>query len=678
VRRVERRREHGFALVYLALVLIVLMIFAALAVDIGIAKEAKASLQAAVDSAALSGAQVIDTTKATQAQAVFDAAATEAFKSMNLISGGSTASMTGSCGTYCDDYQLTQGGIAYDVQVTTPAAPPQGGSADPTLLNVKSCYGVPTTFGGVVGWKSIPICSSATAQNGVGTGGNTNGGCGTKTDEFSNVTNTFNAAVGQQTISATYSATYPVDTNNVHFVVQTQYGNFIQIPQGSGTDGVSYSMTDNSNGSLTNVTFSYTLPSTIDTSPAFHYSGAGTIGTNGIYSNTFTANLQVIDQLGRQCGDASWTTCNPPKSKGAEAHDPVLDGGASADGISGGYGLGNPVGANNKEVFDDTSGETEPSPVGDGSTITGDGHDVTSDEYVQTRDPQVAGQAITSDSDDTITPPLGDVVSAGWPVGAIYNDEQPLDAAWTYFIVDGQQKGYSSSFSSDLYTFTDPSTVYKYAPAGSTAPSPITSVPNFGSVSAAVSTYTQSGKTLTFKILDQMGNPLPGENITVSGGSGVTAPASTLTALDGSTGTYTFATTPNGTVNYTVSYSLATNAPQWGGPLYPGGSVANESGSFTLTIKWTNGSMAVTGGMGTGSASTWPNAQHDHPTSGSQPGGSLGVMYDSAVLQNGWHSAVLFVNDGDRTTSGGDCGLATWAFSSTGGLPGPGTLHLIS
>src|SRR4029077_10582476 len=90
-----RRREHGFALVYLALVLVVLMIFAALAVDIGLAKEAKASLQAAVDSAALTGAQILDTTKPTQAQNVFDAAAAEAYKSMNLLTGGQTASMTG-------------------------------------------------------------------------------------------------------------------------------------------------------------------------------------------------------------------------------------------------------------------------------------------------------------------------------------------------------------------------------------------------------------------------------------------------------------------------------------------------------------------------------------------------------------------------------------------------------
>jgi hypothetical protein len=38
----------------------------------------------------------------------------------------------------------------------------------------------------------------------------------------------------------------------------------------------------------------------------------------------------------------------------------------------------------------------------------------------------------------------------------------------------------------------------------------------------------------------------------------------------------------------------------------------------------------------------------------------------------------VFANDGDVTTSGGDCGLAIWVFGTTGGAPGPGTLHLIT
>ena len=664
VRTIRRRDQHGIALVYLALTLTALMLFAALAVDIGLAKEAKASLQAAVDSAALTGAQVLVTTSATQAQAIFDAAATEVYKSLNLLASGQTASMTGSCGTYCDDYVLTKSGVSYDVQVTTPAVGPGGGSADPTLLNVNSCYGVPTTFAGVVGWKTIPICSSATAQNGVGTGGPSNSGCGAA-DEFNNVTNTFNAAVGSQTISATYtSAVSPVDLTNVHFVVQTQYGNLIQIPMGSGGTGVagqSYSISPVTGGKT--VTFSYTLPTTIDTTPDF--TGTGTIGTNGIYSNQFTANLQVIDQQGHNCGDASWTTCNPARS--GTAHDPILDGGGSASfdtgSVNGGYGTG----SGGADVTDDTSAD-DPSltdPVTH-SLIHGDGHDVSSDEYVQTRNPQT--NPVKGDTDDTFTPPLGDLITAGWPVGVIYNDEQPLRAGSVSFLIDGAVIPYASTFSAGSYTYTDPSTVWTYPPAGVGVPTVITGMPAFGAVSPGVSSVSHTNTSISFQVYDGMKNPMPGESVVTSGvePSAVTPPIPTTAALNGATGAYTLAAAANGTYTYTFAYSPAASAPNDG------------SGTFNVSVTWAGG-VITNATLGSGGA-PWPNVSHDQvPGGGSQgAGSSVGIVYDSANLVNGWHSAVLFANDGDVTTSGGDCGMATWAFSSTGGAPGPGTLHLIT
>jgi Flp pilus assembly protein TadG len=668
VRRIVRRNEHGVALVYLALTLVALMTFAALAVDIGMAKEFKASLQAAVDSAALSGAQVLITTASSQAPAVFNRAATEAFDSLNVLAPGVTTTSTGSCGATCDDYKITSGGTAYDVQVTTPFIGPGEITPDQTLLNVKSCYGVPTTFGGVVGWKTIPICSSATAQNGAGTGGPSNSGCGS-TDEFDNVTNTFNAAVGTQTISATYNNTTPVDTTNVHFVVQTQFGNLVQIPEGAGGVGVpgsSYSMSPAGGG--TTVTFSYTLPNTIDATASF--TGVGTIGTGSIYSNTFTANLQVIDQQGRNCGDASWTTCNPPKNSGDSIpHDPILDGGASGDvgGANRGYGVLVGGGGNT----DDTSAEPPPAilnPIAPHITMTGDGHDVSSDEYVQTRNPQT--NPVIADSDDTITPSLGSLVTAGWPVGAIYNDEQPLKPGSVSFLIDGVPVPYSSSFASGTYTLTDPSTVWTYPPRGGGAPSPIAGMPSFGAVSPAVSTVSHANTTITFHVNDAMtpaggGTPMAGESVVASGvePSVVTPPASTVTALSGSTGAYTLASKANGTYTYTFSYAPVAGAPNLG------------SGTFNVSVTWNAGAItaATLGGGGSG----WPAVQHDNDP-GQPAGSAVGIMYDSASLVNGWHSAVLFANDGDVTTSGGDCGMATWAFGSTGGLPGPGTLHLIT
>jgi Flp pilus assembly protein TadG len=672
VRSVMRRRgQHGLALIYLALTLTALMIFAALGVDIGLAKEAKASLQAAVDSAALTGAQILDTTQATQAQVVFDAAATETYKSMNILTAGQTAGMTGSCGSHCDDYQLVRGGVTYDVQVTTPAIGPLGGSADPTLLNVKSCYGVPTTFAGVVGWKTIPICANATGQNGVGSGGPSNSGCGAS-DEFNNVTNTFNAAIGSQTISATYSGTTPVDLTNVHFVVQTQYGNLVQIPEGPagvGVTGQSYSVNPASGG--TSVTFSYTLPNAIDAS--WDWTHNNNIGTGGVYSNTFTANLQVIDQQGRNCGDASWTTCNP--ASGGAAHDPILDGGGSSaadtGSVNGGYGTGN----NHADVTDDTSGElpklTDPFSH---TQINGDGHDVASDEYVQTRNPQT--NPVTGDSDDTFTPALGTIVSAGWPVGVIYNDEQPLRAGSVSFLIDGNVAQYSSTFQAssggnDYFTFADPSTVWTYPPSSNGAPTVVTPMPAFGTVSSSVSTAATAGATtIKFTVYDNMGNPMPGENVVTSGvePSAVTPPASTVTALNGTTGNYTIAAQPNGSYTYTFAYSPVAGAPNHG------------SGTFNVTVVWGGGSITSATLGNVNNAAAWPNSQHDQvPGGGSHgPGSSVAMVYNSANLVNGWHSVVVFANDGDVTTSGGDCGMATWVFGSTGGVPGPGTLHLIT
>ena len=674
VRRIAHPGEEGVVILYLALVLTALMMFAAFAVDLGLAKESKANTQAAVDTAALSGAQVLVTTASTQAQKVFDVAAATTFKSLGILdtAGGAGLPASTACTpvvTYCQDYRITKGATAYDVSVTTPYTAPGQVTPDRTLLHITSCWGVPTLFGGVIGWKTIPICTSATAQNGAGVGGASNGGCGSTT-EFSTISNTFNAPVGAQTISALYSGTFAVDVKNVHFVVQTQYGNFQQLPEGPGgvgVPGVSYSLVDHSGGKLTNATFSYTLPSTIDTSTAFTGYNVSTIGSGAIYSNTFTANLTVIDVAARNCGEASWTTCNPPKSRGSEAHDAIFDGGGSGD--VGGQDQGWGTGTNGADRTDDTSGETVKSPVGDGSNISGDGHDVASDEYVQSRN--TASNPLLADADDTITPALGTLVTAGWPVGAIYNDEQPLRAAWTYFIVDGVSVPFSSStWTPGTFSFADPSTVWKYAPKGLTGPTVIPGMPSFGVVVPGASGISRSGNSIGFNLIDNMGNPLPGEKITnTSGASAVTPPASPITALDGSTAKYAIAKPAGaGTFAYTFAYTPAPGAPQWG------------SGSFVVNITWSNTAITAARMATTATTQNWPAAAHDWPPgmdSGSA-GGSVAVVFNTANLTNGWHSAILFANDGDVTTSGGDCGLATWAFGSTGGPPGPGTLHLVS
>ncbi len=163
------------AVVWLALFLVLLMIMAAIVVDVGNAHQQRASAQSAVDGAALSAAQVLKTNQNSQPSSVFDLAANATFNSLFLhhaIAGATgTCAANGSALTppaVCDDYQYTSSGIAYDVQVTTPYIGPNESTPDTSMLNVKTCWSVPTVFGRVVGTNSIPMCANATAQNGIG------------------------------------------------------------------------------------------------------------------------------------------------------------------------------------------------------------------------------------------------------------------------------------------------------------------------------------------------------------------------------------------------------------------------------------------------------------------------------------------------------------------------------
>jgi hypothetical protein len=603
-----RRDESGVAMVYLALTLVVLMIFASFAVDIGNARQQKADGQAGVDSAALSGAQVLDSKASPQIPAVFNMAATTTFKSLGL--SGYPTSPTGSCGATCDDYVWTQDGKTYDIQVTTPFTGPGEAQPDATMLNVRACWGVPTTFAKVLGYASIPICTTATAQNG-GFGGSGGGGCGTSSD-ITNITNTFTSATPQK-ITATYDTTgsnkSPLDTSKIQFVVQAPYGNFIQLAAGPPYDATHYQLT----GSGDKVTISYTLPASIDTS--------GNTQPPAVVSNTFSADLQVIDTAGQSCGNASWSTGNQ------NGRDPIFDGGYAHDVSSNGLTSGT------NEAWELPGGNWDDKPLGDG-----DGHDVNSD---------MANQDIpvVSDSDDTVWPVVGTQVSAGTPIGAIYNDENPLRAASVQFVVDGVTVPYDPNFGPNTFTFVDPSTV------SNASPTIITGMPSFGTVyntpAGMVSTVSNDGNgNLRLTLYDQMQNPMPGYTITLSPSWGGTQ----TSHLDG-TATYT-GFPPNGT--YTASYSRGA-----------------DSGSFKFTI---SGGTTISGVTPKSIAgSPWPAVANTRGRNQTKLpyGGSVGIMYNSTNLKPGWHAAVLFANDGDVNVLGGDCGLVAWAFSTKG------TLHLV-
>jgi hypothetical protein len=395
----------------------------------------------------------------------------------------------------------------------------------------------------------------------------------------------------------------PINQANIHFAAQTPYGNFVQLPaSGNGVSvaGVSYGILPVAGNNYNDVTISYTLPASINPSPN---------NPAAAYSNTFTANLQVTDTAGRNCGTATWTTCNPLRN--GTPHDPIFDGGSSNDVNGAGWGLDG-----HASVNDDTSDH--------------DGNDANQN----------------ADSDDTVTPPQGSIITAGTPIGAIYNDEQPLRASSVNLVVDGATVGYTQAWTANTFTFVDPSTMTS---TGAGTPTVIAAMPAFGAVSPTVSLVRKSGGLLQVVLDDNMLNPMPGETVTVAGS---TTGAQT-SALDGHAN-FNFPAAGVHTVTYTGAYG---------------------NGSFPVTV--TAGPNAT---KTTNPPALWPTAGHDTGTDGSlTAGGSVGVMYKtSASLLNGWHSVILFANDSDVTTQGGDCGIVSWAFASTGGTNAPGTLHLVN
>jgi Flp pilus assembly protein TadG len=667
MRTIRRLRadERGIALVYMALTLVVMIMFAAIAIDLGNAREQQADAQSAADAAALSGAQALVTSSSTQPTTVFDDAAQTAFHSLSL--DGVSSSIRAAGGTNCPagqtstcyEYDYTTGGILYAVTVTSPYTDTGSPNLTPdTLVHITACWGVPTTFGRVIGQTSIKVCGAATAQNGVATPGTSNSGCGNTNAQFSSITNTFSAAIGSQQIKAVYGGT--LAQTDIDWVVQDANENLFELdPPGTTGDSASQMYSITTSGGTTTLT--YTLPTNIDARPT---ANSAVENDEGI-STTFSSALQVLDPTGATCGNASWTTCNPLKTGETTPHDPIFDGGSVLD-ITG-WGLGSGGAAT-----PDDGGSNEAGVAGSG--LVGDGHDVNSDEYNYVgsgASTQATGRSISTDSDDTVTPKVGTLVNAGNPVGAIYNDENPLRAGSVNFLVDGTEAPFSSATTwanvpQNDFAFTDPSTAYNYQTSTNTSgvnPTLITGMPSFGTVSTTTSGITITSATPPIKfyvtLYDAMGNPLPGYQVTASNGGGTQT-----TYDDGTTGTFTYNSVPP-----------AGTTIKWSGTNHFTG--ATDSGTL---FTYSGASLPATPNPNAGAA--WPSFANTKGKGSSQPqgesyGNSVGIMFNSSALTTGWHSAVLFANDGDVTTSGGDCSIVTWAFASQGGPAGAGSLHLI-
>ncbi len=158
----QRPNDEGQVLVLTGMLLTLLLVMAALVVDIGNAKQTGRNLQSAADSAALAAAAQLSTSVA---NAKLDAEQ-YAFDSLGQTRNNTTTTCPSDApaiSTTC--YQSGNGPIVY---VTTPwTATSADTTQAPTSLqavNVKVCWSVATTFARVININTLRPCKSATAD----------------------------------------------------------------------------------------------------------------------------------------------------------------------------------------------------------------------------------------------------------------------------------------------------------------------------------------------------------------------------------------------------------------------------------------------------------------------------------------------------------------------------------
>jgi Flp pilus assembly protein TadG len=139
--------ERGVTMVIFALLIVALLIIVAIVIDLGNARQQKRQLQNAADAAALAGAGDLGTVNAANA-------CTTAYSySYNNMQLGTAPS---SCPT-----SSTAGNVT--ISVTTPYTGPPAFSAS-SLVNVRACKDVGTSFARIIGVTSVHVCGNATAR----------------------------------------------------------------------------------------------------------------------------------------------------------------------------------------------------------------------------------------------------------------------------------------------------------------------------------------------------------------------------------------------------------------------------------------------------------------------------------------------------------------------------------
>jgi Flp pilus assembly protein TadG len=261
--------ESGFVLVFVSLVLAVLLLAsAALVVDLGDGRQAKAQAQGVADAAALSGAAGLTDVVPDAVMQAF----TYAFKSQSLTPPPSIAA-TSACGPNCWSYASS----GTYVQVATPW------KNLANSVHVRVCWTRPVVFARTIGFTRLDACAAATAQNDniSSTGAGPPAASSCTSNELSTTTN--NPIPTNGRLTALYNASQPIDTNGIVFIAPDQFGNLVRLTN-TGDPNTGYALTQNGN----TATITYQLPAGLPTA---------------------TASLFVHDTQQNDCGQVAWSSC---------------------------------------------------------------------------------------------------------------------------------------------------------------------------------------------------------------------------------------------------------------------------------------------------------------------------------------------------------------------------------
>jgi Flp pilus assembly protein TadG len=614
-----RGDEQGIAMVVSGLVLVTLMVVAAIVVDLGNARQEKTNLQSAVDAGALSAGKVLYGTAGTQD--VYTVAADGVFKSLGLSNTVTVTNESAGC-TAANEcvFSTVANGQTLTVTVT------EDYQGNPTWVNVNACWAVINAFGPVIHSNTTPFCAHATAKAGMASPGGQNGGCGASTElpAASDVPQpgkfvTSGGFIQPQTVSATYTppdTNSPLDATRIYFWVQNQYGYMQPLSYDGTTDGSGggYGLNPqppsggNYDVPATSVKISYQIP---------------------IAVTTFSGEVGVADQTGKDCGNTSWSTCD-----------------AKGDNIFESY----PV--------KDTDGDSVEDPAAEG--------------------------------DENITPATGSVVTLGQTVSGDYGDETIINPTAIQFIINGTllgsydgttdgsaggpNYGLSTVPSQNHWQDVDPNVSWvEEGSAGGTAGTVDVAVATFNNIAgknpATVPVHPKSPTGQAYVA----GQPVAGVPITVTATLADGSPANTTggnvkTGITNADGTLdiTFADSTKEAVIFTATYGVAVGGPAKA--LGTSGTIVDQFGYGF------NGATAPTGlGEPTNAVNwTFTNTSENPETIAFTQQAS-----QTGPLVSGWNDVFLYVKDSDQNKAGGDCALVNWSFPATGFPGGNGALNLI-